>query len=255
MKNFILKKMLKKKIHIKQVFILIILNFCTNVSSQRIKVPNPTNYWSFSGDYRDSIGGANLLTGSDSIRFGLGPDRFGKADSSLYLNNGWVQMPPGIYISGPNFTISHWINPINSADFFPITISNCKIDDYIGTQVSGLILTGNLFSPNGTSGISCSQKISLNVWNHLAYVYYPNNTMALFINGSYACSKDNCSPPGNNNNQKTNYIGANCPPRQTTVFLNGYIDEIKIYNVGLTSDQMLAEFNNAMKPQIISTIT
>ena len=78
--------------------------------------------------------------------------------------------------------------------------------------------------------------------------------MALFINGTYACSKDNCSPPGNNINRTTNYIGANCPPSQTTVFLNGYIDEIKIFNVGLTSDQMLAEYNNAMKPQIPTTI-
>ena len=246
--------MLKNKIHIKQIFFLIILNFCTNVSSQQITDPYPTNYWSFTGDYKDSIGGANLLTGSDSIRFGLGPDRFGKTDSSLYLNNGWVQMPPGIYINGPGFTISHWINSISSGDFIPISFSNCNLNDYISTQVSGFNLWGNqMGGPSGSSRMYCSQKISLNLWNHLAYVYYPNNTMTLFINGNYACSKDNCNPPGINIYRTTNYIGAN--PQGTNVFLNGYIDEIKIYNVGLTSDQMLAEFNSAMKPQIISTIT
>jgi hypothetical protein len=221
------------------------------------QLPNPVNYWSFTGDYTDSNGGANLLTGtgSNSVSFGLGPDRFGNPNSSLYLKNGWVQIPPGIYISGPNFTISHWINSISSGDFVPISFSNCNLNDYISTQVAGLNLWGNQFGgPSGSSRMFCSQKISLNVWNHLAYVYYPNNTMTLFINGTYACSKDNSSPPGNNINRTTNYIGANCPPSQTTVLLNGYIDEIKIYNVGLTSDQMLTEFSNALKPQIPTTI-
>jgi len=237
-----------ERMSLKQISILFILIFFIKITSQQVLVPNPINYWSFAGDYTDSNGGANLMTGagSNSVSFSLGPDRFGNANSSLYLKNGWVQIPPGIYISGPNFTISHWIYSISSGDFIPIQFST-NGNQYIGTQVSGL----NFFA-NGNSGMACSRTLPLNAWYHLAYAYYPNNTMTLFINGSYACSKDNCNPPGININRTTNYIGAN--PQGTSVFLNGYIDEIKIYNVGLTGDQMMAEFNNALKPSTPTTI-
>jgi hypothetical protein len=78
-----------EKISLKQLSVLFLLNLFVKISSQQVIVPNPINYWSFTGDYTDSNGGANLLTGagSNSVSYGLGPDRFGNANSSLYLKN------------------------------------------------------------------------------------------------------------------------------------------------------------------------
>ncbi len=66
------------------------------------------NSWSFNGDYTDSVGGANVIDGSN---YGLTNDRYGNANSVLNLTNGYVQLPPGVYFSGP-FTVTVWVYAI-----------------------------------------------------------------------------------------------------------------------------------------------
>jgi hypothetical protein len=53
----------------------------------------------------DVVGGANLYGGSNySFTF----DRFCSANSAIYFNKGYLQVPEGVYFSG-DFTVTAWI--------------------------------------------------------------------------------------------------------------------------------------------------
>lgn len=62
---------------------------------------NPVNFWSFSGDYRDEIGGAHLFGGQN---YRLVNDRFGNPESAVLFDQGYLQAPEGFYFRG-DFTI------------------------------------------------------------------------------------------------------------------------------------------------------
>ncbi len=50
----------------------------------------------------DIVGGADLYNG---VSYSLTTDRFGNANSAIYLNNGYLQVPTGVYFSG-DFTVN-----------------------------------------------------------------------------------------------------------------------------------------------------
>ena len=54
----------------------------------------------------DVVGGANLFGGS---KYSFVPDRFCSPNSAIFFNNGYLQVPPGVYFSG-DFTVTAWIN-------------------------------------------------------------------------------------------------------------------------------------------------
>jgi len=85
-------KQIKMQNNLKNIFIFLIINIYVNKSKQN---PALLNSWSFNGDYRDSVGGANIIGG---VNYGLTQDRFGKPNSALSLTNGYAQLPPGIYL-------------------------------------------------------------------------------------------------------------------------------------------------------------
>ena len=62
------------------------------------------NYWPMSNQ-SDVVGGANLF-GRSSYSFV--PDRFCSANSAIYFNKGYLQVPEGVYFSG-DFTFTAWV--------------------------------------------------------------------------------------------------------------------------------------------------
>ena len=72
------------------------------------------HHWSFNGDLkRDEIGIAHLY---DEVNVTLIQDRFGKSNSALKLNNGYLKIPSGIYFSG-DFTITAWVKSNKARHF------------------------------------------------------------------------------------------------------------------------------------------
>ncbi len=66
---------------------------------------NLVNYWPFNNDLNDVIGGAHMF---DGVSYSFSDDRLNTPLSSIYLNNGYVQIPDGVYFNG-DFTVTLWI--------------------------------------------------------------------------------------------------------------------------------------------------
>ncbi len=65
---------------------------------------NLTNYWPMS-NLSDVVGGANLFGGSS---YSFVSDRFNSSNSAIFFNQGYLQVPTGVYFSG-DFTFTAWI--------------------------------------------------------------------------------------------------------------------------------------------------
>ena len=64
-----------------------------------------TRYWTFCGNYDDTVGTANGYGGSNAY---LTSDRFGVALSALDLSTGYIQIPSGVYFNG-DYTVTAWV--------------------------------------------------------------------------------------------------------------------------------------------------
>ena len=68
------------------------------------------NHWPFSNNLNDIIGKANLTNGpigsSNFVK-----DRFFTSNSAVFLENSFLQLPPGVYLSG-DFSILLWFQLI-----------------------------------------------------------------------------------------------------------------------------------------------
>ncbi len=66
---------------------------------------NLINHWPFNNNLDDIIGGSHMING---INYVFSTDRLNTPYSAVYLNNGYIQLPDGIYFDG-DFTISVWV--------------------------------------------------------------------------------------------------------------------------------------------------
>ncbi len=62
------------------------------------------NYWPMD-NLNDVIGGANLFKG---FSYSSDLDRFCSPNAAIYFNQGYLQVPEGVYFSG-DFTVTAWI--------------------------------------------------------------------------------------------------------------------------------------------------
>ena len=98
-----------------------------------------THYWPICKDQMlDVIGSAHMTQGNFTS---FTTDRFGYANSALALNGGWTQVPPGIYLDTPEFTISVWIFPQNTESWSRVFdfANGCHLDQIELTQVKNAV--------------------------------------------------------------------------------------------------------------------
>ena len=86
---------------LKMVVVLTVL--CTNSIYCKLY---PSNLWDFNNDLSDMSSSKNLIYGQN---YEFTSDRYCKLKSAVYLKQGYLQAPPGVYFSG-DFTISLWIS-------------------------------------------------------------------------------------------------------------------------------------------------
>ena len=56
-----------------------------------------TNYWAFSSNLMDSIGGISLI---NPVNVTFNSDRYNSINSAIYLNKGYLSLPPATYFKG-----------------------------------------------------------------------------------------------------------------------------------------------------------
>lgn len=101
-------------------------------------------------------------------------------------------------------------------------------------QITGIVLCGNR---NATS-FGCS--LNLNTWYHLVINEVGGNASA-YINGTILGTKAYIAPTAHSYNLHVGYMQES---GSYNVTLGGYLDNLRIYNRNLTTNEILALYNN-----------
>jgi rhamnogalacturonan endolyase len=170
------------------------------------------------------------LVGSASFASGVG-------GNALNLSGGSATLPTGIVSGLTDFTIAAWINPSAISTWARVFDFGAGTSNYMFlTTSSG---TGLRFAIR-TSALSEQQingpAISAGVWTHVA-VTLSNGIGTLYVNGVAVASSDAITlTPSSLGNTNLNYLGDSqfaSDPAYT-----GKIDDFRIYNTALASDQI-----------------
>ena len=188
----------------------------------------------FEGNLKDSIRNCDLIYSLNNFAYGY--DRFGTHGYSIDLFPGYANAPTSTYFYN-ELTIVIWFNKfyVNSSSSFAL------IDfSFNNSQNIGLGIINNeiiFFAKNSTGSINeleSNYKINNKEWYHIAITYSTNSKLIyLYINGVLFSSIYVDLVLGETN---LNYIG-----KSDTLNMTGseiLIDEIKIYNRALSSNEI-----------------
>lgn len=203
-------------------------------------------YYTFNGDANDQSGNQN-----NGIVYGatLAADRFGVQNKAYSFNGltNYIVVPnsPSINLSTSTMSISYWMYWTNFDPNF-IGVSKGGVNQYTGYELN---LRGSYNGDNGYFSFSQSNS-SLNLaganayrnsWVHIVGTF-DNGIAKLYINGTQASvvnlSCYSTSPCSNNL-----YIGTRDPGNQWVGYLNGFMDDIRIYNRSLSSTEVSQLYN------------
>jgi hypothetical protein len=197
------------------------------------------HYWPFNNNLNDVASNNDLIEGHN---FSFTVDRFKNKYSAVYLKDGYLQVPSGIYFYG-DFTVSVWVNPIS-----PIGRSDRIIDFGGNNVILGLFLGTNAFFPYFcildsnyvASNYVSNQRLEINKWQHVALTFRGTNGK-LYINGKEV--RTATTQPPRPVLRTKNFIGrSNIGGDSQSV--NALFDDLKIFNRSLTQDEILFIFRN-----------
>jgi hypothetical protein len=210
-----------------------------------VKTKGLIHYWSFNSHIQDVIGGAHLFNGSNA---GLTNDRFGRPLSALNLNVGMYQMPKKNYFPNIDFTIISWVylkslslysrivefsDPLSSNGIFFMPIYQNNLPGY---------LIRNNFDSN-IIFLKDTKQLPSNTWIHIGLVLkYP--IASLYMNGTKVDS-GTCNEIPANMTRSMNFIGrSSYYPQTDNPDLNAKVDELKIFNRALSTEEIMFEMMN-----------
>jgi hypothetical protein len=180
------------------------------------------------------------------------------SNGQLVLASGsqqYVSLPTGIAAALTNFTIEAWVNLSSTANWN-------RVFDFGNNTTTYMFLTPQ----NGTTGmarfaittsggggeqqITGTSALTAGVWNHVA-VTRNGNAGILYVNGvAVATNSAMTLSPSNLGSTINNYLGRS--QYSADPYLNGVVDEFRIYNVALSPGEIAA--TDAMGPgEVLST--
>jgi hypothetical protein len=195
-----------------------------------------THCWPIhNGTMKDEIGSSHMTQGSLTSFI---EDRFGNVNSALALNQGWTQVPNGIYFNTPQFTISVWVYPQSIGQCSRVinfgTAGSCTNSISIrldGTCDGGLYPALGIFNPSVMNRASLSQNLIQNKWLFLTGTF-DGTLMSIYIDGILKGSSSlTYTLPTIIRN--ANYIGKGCNP-YLPYYSSSYLDDLRFYNKSLT---------------------
>jgi len=223
--------------------------------------PTPNSYiqpkiaWSFDFTLTDAQNNQALSASDDSTYTYVNDHTNDPTKAAIHLNQMYLQAPANIYFN-KIFTITAWINYIsfnnnNNNHLIPSTLidfGNTNQQDSIvlatmpnSNQMSAVIFQDMLESNN----ILGSTGLALNTWYYVAYVY--NGTAGyLYLNGHLVSSASQLAPNGV---ERMNcFIGKSNSNSSDSLTADAIYDEIRIYDVALTKEQITSDMNDEPIP-------
>ena len=204
----------------------------------------PVAYYPFNGNANDAVGSNNGSVNGATLT----TDRFGNPNSAYSFDgvDDFISVPSGTFTA---YTITAWVKFSGSNSLVGIVTFTETFGGWshqIGTIGSGqfyhyLYTTSNRgFAQSGTT--STNQDI----WYHVTITASANGQMRLYVNGVPDAIP--VSITGGPWVGGTRFdFGAG---RGGFSWLNGAIDEVKIFNTQLTDSEVLADFNGTMPPPV-----
>lgn len=181
--------------------------------------------------------------------------KFGKALDFTGVND-HISIPKGSALLEQQFsqmTMVAWVNPVSfgGGTYGHTIISRTDNDGWAmrvnnGQLLADLRLTGG----NVTKAVS-ADKLPLNAWSHIAITYdNSNGVITGYINGKNIGTLKSSGTIKNGANANTcTFIGtdpAGCTPQGAEFDFNGSIDEVAMFSVALTENDIKAIFNNGL---------
>ena len=219
--------------------------FTKSVDDYSSITPYLTNHWTFNNNFIDLITGLSLANGSNAATFTR--DRLNSPSSALRINNGYIQAPNDFYFNG-DFTVSFWIK------IYTMIGGNVRIFSFLDKNSGGgninaveIILIGNIYPAlhiaDSVGTITWYQSsLALNVgtkWQHVA-VTLKGNTFVIYVDGKNVRQGSITAPI--KAYRTLCYFGRSFwggdPP------FNGELDDMKIFNRSLSSDDIFKVMND-----------
>jgi len=201
--------------------------------------PKPVGWWSLDGDARDMSGNANhgILVGSPSFGQGMiGP----AIDLDGSSQNVEVPDSPSLHDFVNQITVTAWINPLDlgNSSYYRTIVAKFGPSDrkdlylYLNVNLGAALAgpQGNDWTPN--------IPIDIGIWTHVALTY-DGSAMILYKNGVALAT---LSVTGNliladASSNGPLFIGYNT---SWIEYFSGLMDDVRLYNVVLTADEILA---------------
>jgi len=155
-------------------------------------------------------------------------------------NSQYVSVTSGVYFNGA-FTIEAWV--------FPRSVLNwSRIIDFGNCAGCDNVLLSSTYGTSGAPGLyvegyqfQATTALQLNKWNHVAATW-SGGVGTIYVNGAFAGSASMPTPP-QNVTRALNYIGKS---NWGDPYLDGMLDEISIWNVALSQNQIQANMNTEL---------
>jgi len=197
----------------------------------------------------DSVGGPAWT--------GTLPNSGAFSSGQLTLSSGssqYISLPAGIVSALTNFTIETWVKLNTTANWTRIFDFGNNTTTYMfltpqNGSTSRLRFAITTSSSGGEQQINGPSALSVGAWNHIV-VTINGNTGVLYLNGVAVGSNNAMTlKPSSLGSTANNYIGKS---QWSDPYLNGVIDEFRIYNVPLSSAEIAATYALGQN-QVLST--
>jgi len=174
----------------------------------------------------------------------------GKSGNALSLNgtSSYASLPAGLVSSLNDFTISTWVKVSSNSDWGRIFDFGTGTTSYMflapQSGGGGGLRFGITTSGNGSEQqISASAPLATGTWKHVA-VTLSGTTGILYVDGVEAARNSNMTlKPSSLGSTTLNYIGRS--NWSGDPYLNGMVDDFKIYNRALSASEIASAFSGS----------
>lgn len=210
---------------------------------------NLIGYWTLDGDGLDSKGSNHLSSSTSPNTYAVGKRgqcaQFDKTKKQ-YLH---VDFSPSL-AAPDHLSLSFWVKGVTEGWGTMVCVAKGNLgDNYLlsgraGSSVSYWLMYNN---GNKSKDFTASEDLSGSTWQYVTMVLSSGQLNKIYVNGVY---KNQMNPPYTKDGTALYgiFIGAtnwnNGGVRDTKSYLNGYVDDVRLYNKALSDAEVLSLYQS-----------